>query len=451
MDSRAPSRPDQLATYQPGQNSFSPGSNAQLEVETYPNPNLNDCAGTNVGELAEEQIRIVDEQIRMAWEPMDIDELPPVSEFELRMAWVTMGMDELPPISGFELNADDNLDLKEYDGSSHTNAGTPKEKRFTESGDGQDVVQGAEVMAAEGVNAAEGTASNHFFARAGEHMVARADNVSGGAGADAAQAASEDLQQSENVSAAFNIDIVMQAPDRPDVRHRKSAFFVVDTAYNSGSIGHEPTSGASNIFAAKSSGFNTSTNNNAVHNIQRASTVAPEITGSSKENINDKGKGKGKGKWKGEGKVTGKGKGKEKGKQRAEAEIQNPEFSESTTKLISKEKVKINENEKILLHLLKDVSLTFTNNLVSSLNQHQDTAAAREKIDKALQLTGGALEMVKDWVQKPAGMAGNEKSLMEKREKWAMGQTAMVLKALAEAAGIDWEEARIEEEVQDGA
>ncbi|KAL7276401.1 hypothetical protein RUND412_000606 [Rhizina undulata] len=78
-----------MATYQP-ENSFEPGSNAQLGVETNTNPKPDNYEGLNVNKLTEEQIQ-------MAWEPM--------------------GMDELPPISGFELNVDYNIDLKEYSGS----------------------------------------------------------------------------------------------------------------------------------------------------------------------------------------------------------------------------------------------------------------------------------------------------------------------------------------------
>ncbi|KAL7276400.1 hypothetical protein RUND412_000605 [Rhizina undulata] len=115
-----------------------------------------------------------------------------------------------------------------------------------------------------------------------------------------------------------------------------------------------------------------------------------------------------------------------------------------------KGKENTSENEQIVQHLLKDVNLTFTNNLNSSLmlNQHQDPVAAREKIDRALQVTGVALIFM-DWAQKSADymVDGKEKFLVEKREKEmffimrraarAMGQTEMLLKALAEAAGID--------------
>ncbi|KAL7276395.1 hypothetical protein RUND412_000599 [Rhizina undulata] len=400
-----------MATYQP-ENSFARGSNAQLEVETYPNPNPVGFEGTNVNKLTEEQNRTVEEQIRIAWEPM--------------------GMDELPPIIGFELNVDYNLDLKEYDGTLYTNAGTFDEKWLKESGDGQNVVQRAEVMTAEGAKVAS---SIHFSVVGG----LQEQKISGGTPADAAQAAGEEFHQSGNVSATLEVN--MQAANRPDVGHEQSAFMGVNNgtiAYGSGLIGHERASSFSNVLAANSSGFNTApTNYNAVRNIQRASTDAPEIPASSKGNINYKGNRKGK------------------GKQKAVAEIQASKFAESNTTTISsssKEKGNPNENEQTVLHLLKDVNLSFTNNLVSSLTtQHPDTAAAREKIDKALQLTGGALEMVTGWAQKSADMVdGKEKFLMQKREK-AMGQTEMILKALAEAAEINWEEVGTGEEALNGA
>ncbi|KAL7275348.1 hypothetical protein RUND412_001705 [Rhizina undulata] len=360
-----------MAIYQP-ENLFAPGSNAQLDAETLtytnPKPNYIDLEGTNVNKLTKEQMRTVEEQIRMAWEPMD--------------------MDELPSISGFELNVDYNIDLQEYSRLTQvlptirSGLRNPMTGRY--SSRGRKLRQWKERIR---------MLSSHRFSVVG---VLQKQKISAGAPADAAQAAGhgEEFQQWGNFSAALAVG--MQAANRPDVKHRESVFMGFNvitgtTAYDSGSglIGHELASSASNacFCAANTFEFDTAPPNHAFK-FTESTTYTTTIPSSTK---------------------NGKG--------------------------------NTNENERIVLHenLLKDVDLTFTNNLVSSLmlNQHQDPVAAREKIDNKSADT--------------IDVGGKEMFLAGERKKWAMGQTEMVPRALAKAAGIDWEEDGMEQEMLDGA